>query len=80
LRRKSTAGVRAVAKRLVIALTAATESDDGAASQVGLLAARIIDLKVAFNAQRAVVTNGDFDRHFSVLLAAYLPFFEALMD
>ena len=57
-------GVGSVAERFVLGLSATAEADGFAAGQVERIAVHVVDGKVSFDADRAVVADGDFRWHF----------------
>ena len=60
---KATGAVRAIAERFIGRLPAAAQRNRGAAGQAEDLAAGVLNLKFALDANRAVVGNGDFGWH-----------------
>lgn len=55
--------MRSIAKRFVVAVSATAERDCGSSRQVEFVSALIENLKLAFNANAAVVVDGDFGGH-----------------
>lgn len=55
----------AVAEGLVLRLSAAAQADSFAACEIERIAVHIVNGKVAFDADRAVVADDDFRWHFS---------------
>src|SRR5689334_21065900 len=63
LRLEAAAAMRAVAEGLVGALAAAAQADDRPPGQVELIALRVVNFHLAFDAQRAVVIHSDLRCH-----------------
>jgi hypothetical protein len=57
---KSGAGVRAIAKRLVLGLAAAAQRNESTARQTELAALGIANIKIAFYADGAIAHDRDF--------------------
>ncbi len=62
-RLKSHSAMRAVAKRLVVAVPAAAERNHGAACQIEFIPVLIEDFEIAFEADAAIVIDRDLDGH-----------------
>jgi hypothetical protein len=55
--------MRTIAKRLIAALATPTQGDKLPPLDGELFAFSIIQLEIAFDAQRPIVSDGDFHRH-----------------
>jgi hypothetical protein len=55
--------MRAIAKWLITALATSTQRDILPPRRAKLFALSVIQLKLAFDAQRPIISDGDFHRH-----------------
>ena len=60
---ESAPAMRTIAKRLITALATPTQGDKLPPLDGELFAFSIIQLEIAFDAQRPIVSDGDFHRH-----------------